>query len=230
MIENRKNPSRHETVFSLIDEAIDNNGFVQIYNWCEDEKIKTQSDILELFNTYFYYYLEASWLIMDLTEKNNITKKQRERIKSLNVTIIDHGISFDLYEFFKIPTDKRNTLSLIAIKDFFNRCRDFILKKDFEYHIQVINEKKNKNYLKLSINSKRNYKESNNIYSNIQNDLNSFIDNDCLKDYFSFLLKELCLMGPYSWFFINEKGLLTEDEKQDYFLAKTNYIKLNYEH
>lgn len=211
-----KKPCRHENIFSLFEEARNNNGYVQIYNWYENELIKTQNDAKELFKAYFYYYLEAPWFIMDLdahSKSNTLSKKKRDRLKEMDVSYKENGVSFNLYAFFKITEDQRNQDTLDDFELFFKICKDFLLKKDFSSRIQMVNKYDPK--LRLEAKVKNN--------EEIEKTLNDFINKDELKNWFHFLAKELGLIGRWSYFFINENGILDEDEKYDYHNERKKY-------
>lgn len=204
----------NDCIFDVLKQAKENNGIVTIYNYNENEKVKTAIDAKNLLEAFFHYHLSLSWLIFDVyvSRSDNITKKQRKTLKRLNVEYKDHGLSFDAYELFHIPKDKRNVKAFDFYFNFFSLCKDHLLKHKTEERIQFLNE-----YSPLRVEA---YVKDN---PELQNKLQNFINSEDAKDWFYSLAKGLSSIGRWSWFYITEKGLL--DFEEDYDFQQVKYQK-----
>ena len=205
---------RNDCIFDILKQAKENNGIVTIYNYNENEKIKTATDAKNLLEAFFHYHISLSWLIFDVyvSRSDNITKKQRDALKRLNVEYKNHGISFNAYDLFHIPSNKRTVDAFDFYINFFSICKEHILKYRTEERIQFVNEY---SPLRVEVNVKDNQK--------LQDKLHNIVNSEEGKDWFYSLAKGLSSIGRWSWFYIAEKGLL--DFEEDYDFQQVKYQK-----
>lgn len=216
--------THYECIFDVFDYAIKNNGLVKIENYSEDKVIKTATDAHKLLDNFFKYHFNLSWIAPKICfsksrkETSEITKKQRDELKRLNVVYDGHGLTFDLYALLHV-TDRTTKDAFKPYICFFEDCKQHIINCEVKPKIRFLNQHAPTRLTVHVDDSDPMLKER----------LESYMENPELKAWFHSIALGLGQLSWYSGFSMRSEDLLNYDEEHELYLRNKERRKLNKE-